>query len=108
MPDNFETNFDRILDQIRTHKFHPSDHTLVAQIDLQQQHGSIILPDSAQTETNTAKILCIAANLDPELYKPGLHIIPVQSAGRELCSKGNHRLVLYDVRTELNAIVTED
>lgn len=107
-PEAFETNYDRIIDQIRTHKFHPSEHTLVAQIDIQQQHGSILLPDCAQSETNTAKIICIADNLDKDLYTPGLHIIPVQSAGRELCSKGNHRLVIYDVRTDLNAIVTED
>ena len=105
--DNFETNYDRILTAIHEHRFHPADNNLVAQIDIQQQHGSIILPDSAQVELNTAKIICLADNLDAGLYKPGLHVIPVQHAGRELCSKGNHRLVIYDVTTDLHAIVTE-
>jgi len=101
---HYESAFDYHLDLIKNGHFKLQDDLLVARIDVKQMHGSIILPDSAQIEQNTATVMCIAENLDPKDYPIGAHIIPDQSKGRELVSKNNDRLVIYDVKTDVHAV----
>jgi len=103
-PTHYESAFDYNLALIKNGHLKLSDDLLVARIDIKQTHGSIILPDSAQLEQNTATILCVASNLSAADYPLGAHIIPDQSKGRELVSKGNERLVIYDVKTDIHAV----
>jgi len=104
---HYESAFNYNLALIKNGHLHLADDLLVALIDIKQSHGSIILPDSAQLEQNTATIVCIASNLDPLEYPLNAHIIPDQNKGRELVSKGNERLVIYDVKTDIHAVVLE-
>lgn len=104
----FDSSYDRLLWLISQNRFQLSEHFLVARIDIQQQVGSIILPDVAQHETNTATIIVIAANLDKATFPIGAHCIPAQHTGRELASKGNARLVLYDVREDVHAVFIDE
>jgi len=105
---HYESAFDYHLDLIKNGHMKLADDLLVARIDIKQSHGSIILPDSAQIEQNTATVMCIASNLDPLDYPIGAHIIPDQSKGRELVSKNNDRLVIYDVKTDIHAVFLPD
>jgi len=101
---HYESAFDYQLALIKNKHLHLADDLLIARIDIKQTHGSIILPDSAQLEQNTATILCVAKNLDSKDYPIGAHIIPDQTKGRELVSRGNERLVIYDVKTDIHAV----
>jgi len=107
-PFSLPTTFERITALIAQKRFELMADQLVARIDIQQTYGSLVLPDMAQNETNTATIVVAADNLDPKLYRPGSKILPVQHEGRELCSKGNERLVLYDVTKDLHAVFVDD
>lgn len=107
-PFSLPTTFERITALIDQDRFQLLDDQLVARIDLRQTYGSILLPDQAQSETNTATIVCTASNLDSKLYKPGVKVLPIQHSGRELCSRGNERLVLYDVTEDLHAVFVDD
>jgi len=103
-----DNSYDRLIWLITQNRFTLSEHYLVAKIDIQQQFGSIILPDIAQHETNTATIISIAANLSAENFPIGAHCIPAQHSGRELASKGNARLVLYDTREDIHAVFLDE
>lgn len=107
-PFSLPTTFERISELIKQNRFQLMDNQLVARVDIVQSYGSILLPDKAQSETNTATLVLAASNLDSKLYHPGVKLLPIQSAGRELCSRGNERLVLYDVETDLHAIFVDD
>lgn len=106
-PFSLSTTFERISELIRQDKFTIFDDQLVARIDLIQQVGSILLPESAQSETNTATIVLAADNIKAD-FPRGAHIIPVQSGGRSLCENQRERLVLYDVKTEVHALITDE
>ena len=101
---SYESTFDYTLDVIKNGHLHLAEHKLVGRIDVKQTHGSIILPDSAQHELNTATIVLIADNLAKADFPIGAHFIPAQASGLELCSKGNDRLVVYDVREDIHGI----
>lgn len=101
------TCHDSILAHIAANTFQLADSHLVVRIDIQQQYGSIILPESAQNERDTATIIHRAANLNADDFPIGAHILPVSSAGRELAEQGTSRLVLYALE-DLIAIFVDD
>jgi hypothetical protein len=107
-PFSLPTTFERITALIAQKRFDLMADQLVARIDIQQTYGSLLLPDVAQNETNTATIVVAADNLDAELFAPGRKVLPIQHEGRELCSKGNERLVLYDATKDLHAVFVDD
>jgi co-chaperonin GroES (HSP10) len=106
-PFSLPTTYERITALIDQGRFQLLEAQLVARIDLRQSYGSILLPDQAQSETNTATIVCIASDLEGTDFKVGRKVLPIQHAGRELCSKGNERLVLYDTKEDLHAVFVD-
>lgn len=89
-------------DLIESGRFHPLPGLLVARIDRIQSRGLIVLPSSAQFETDTATIVAIGPDL-PDYLELGAKVLPHSAAGRSIYEDDSVRFVAYKLE-DLQAV----
>lgn len=91
---------------IASNRFHPVPESFVARIDLIQQRGLIILPTSAQLETDTATIVALGSNL-PDYLAIGTRVLPHTHSGLSIFEDSSQRLVSYKLK-DIQAVFTPE
>lgn len=84
------------LDLIKARKLKPVSGKLLVRIDRIQTFGSLILPESAQTETSTGTIVAFGPDL-PDYVIEGRKLLPHSQAGLEVYGDSSVRYVMYSL-----------